>query len=112
MTTQGFRNSGYREQWQTFLQTDCGKLILSLMERKPNSLPSIQGIHHTDAVVARMYAFDAGANSQANLLRELAEPWVDQSAAVNASNRPEWEDNLPPEIKEAVKKLRESTQQS
>lgn len=102
MSPKEFRISQFRDQLYAFLQTDCGKAMLDLLEKKPNSLPSINGIHHTDAVVARMYAFDAGINHAALILKSLAEPWVEQSPLVEATNREQWTDGLPPEIKAAI----------
>ncbi len=104
MTDKDFRTSGFRDQLFAFLNTECGKLAFEVLERKASELPNINGIHHTDAVVARMYAFDAGINKALKSLKSLAEPWVGPTDLEKATTRPEFADSIPPNLREAYEK--------
>jgi len=112
MTEQEFRNSAYRDELHVLLNKDSVKAALALIERKPDMLPQIQGIHHTDAVVARMYAHDSGINHAVTILKRLAEPWVDQTEMAKASERPMWGDHIPAEIRQAFEKYQKETNQT
>ncbi len=107
-----FRKSTYRDELHAFLLTDCGKEFVRLLEKRPAHLPAINGIHHTDAVVARMYAEVVGANGTVQRIKDLAEPWVDQTEMSKASDRPQWADNVPEPIRLAYEQHLKNQQQS
>ncbi len=110
MTEEIFRKGPFRDQLFAFIQSDCGQAMLRILERKPSSMPSINGIHHTDAVVARLHCADVGANQTVSRIKDLSEPWNDTPPIVEASMRAQWIDHMPAQIREAYEKLQNQPQ--
>jgi hypothetical protein len=106
-----FRSSqGLRDLLAELLKNPTLQMALTIIKSSPEEFPNqVPGVHY-DLLCARDYAKTIGINSAIKKLSELTEPIKMNEEFSRASTRPEWMDNLPKEMSDALEKLQRENQ--
>lgn len=102
-----FRSSAHRIALGDFLRTETGEAVLDILRNVPSSIPlGPNGLHQTDAVLARVLAESVGVNRAVSHLIRLAEPMPQEINPLDIDsdpNRPDGFDYLPEPLKQALR---------
>ena len=101
-----FRSSqALRESLSQALKDPSLQMALEIIKSSPDEFPpQIPGIHY-DLILSRAHAHSVGTNNAIKRLTDLSKPLSTSEPIQEDSLRPEWMDNIPQEMKDALVKI-------
>jgi len=101
-----FRSSqALRESLSQVLRDPTLQMALEIIRMAPDEFPSqIAGVHQ-DLLYSREFAKTVGTNNAIKRLTDLSKPLSTSEPIQEDSLRPEWMDNIPQEMKDALVKI-------
>ena len=107
-----FRSSQeLRESLKQVLGNATLRQALDIIRVAPDEFPPTPVGVHTDTFYSREFAKGVGTNNAVKRLIELTKPIEATEIFQSESTRPEWEDHIPKEMRDALDQIRKTNQQ-